>query len=233
MRRFRRAQDRGQTHHDGVDVRHTFSTGQYLDPRYMGFGPLRALDEECMVPGAGYATREYANMERVTLVLEGELDHRDNLGPGVRLTPGDAQCVTCGTGVRFSVHNASESAPLHSYTAWFIPGRDDLNPAYQNASFLADCWDGDLVTLASPDGRDGSLTLSRNVFLYGASIAARTALDYRLDPERGAWLQVIDGTIEMSGESLSEGDGVEIVQESSLTIKALSGARLFLFDLDI
>ncbi|MEM7776206.1 MAG: pirin family protein [Pseudomonadota bacterium] len=233
MRKIRLSQDRGRTQHDGVDARHTFSTGQYLDPNHMGFGPLRAVDEEHILPGAGYAAREYANMERVTIVLEGELEYRDSLGGLAKLTSGDLQCVSCGTGVRFSVANASSSAPLHSYTSWFIPGCDDLPPAYQNASFPMDSWDQHWLALASPDGRDGSLKLSRDIILYGASLTKSKMLNHTLNPNRGAWLQVIDGSIQSGGETLSKGDGLAIEHETDLTVEAVSDARLLLFDLDL
>lgn len=233
MRRIRRDKDRGASHRHNVDVRYSFSTGQYLDPNFMGFGRLRALDEETFAPKAGFPEREHANTERLTIVFEGELKHEDELGNSNVLSPGQLQLVTLGTGMRLTTTNVSSSSALHSISAWFIPRSDDLKPDYQSGAVPFDLWDARWAVLASPDGRDGSLVISTDTLVVGAVLQSDSKLNYRTNKQRRIWLQVINGTLDVGSDVLNAGDGIEIQNEGVLSIEAKTSAKVILFDLEI
>ena len=230
MQTIRRSKDRGRSQRNGIDAHHSFSTGQYLDPGHMGFGPLNALDEERVAPEAGHASREYANTERLTLMLSGALAYSDNIGHSNTLHAPAVQLISTGTGMRFQNANPSATTAAHSYTAWFVPRGDGLVPSYQSATISIDDRAGRWTLLATPDGRDQSLTLSQDVLVSGASLASGTELSYPIAMHRSIWLQVIDGRIAIEGEMLSNGDGVAIMDEQDIRVVAESDARLLLFD---
>lgn len=233
MRRLRRAEDRGQSNRHGVDVRYSISSGPYLDPDYMGFGSLRALDEERFPPGTGFPAREHANTERVTVVFEGELRHEDDIGNQTTLTPGQIQCVTLGAGTRLTTSNPSSMSDLHTYSAWFIPRADDLVPSYQLTSIPFADWDDRWSVLASPDGRENSVRLSTTTLVLGAIVSKGTDIDYQIELHRGVWLQIVRGEIEADSDILKSGDGLEISSAGRLRIKAVSRAQVLLFDLEL
>lgn len=233
MRRIRRAKDRGASNRYNVDVRYSFSTGQYLDADFMGFGRLRALDEERFAPNAGFPAREHANTERLTIVFEGALKHEDEIGNSRVLSPGQMQLVTLGTGMRLTTTNPSSADALHSISAWFIPRSDELKPDYQSGVVPFDVWTNQWALLASPDGRDGSLSLSADTLVFGTLLGKGSQLNYKIDQNRGVWLQVINGELKTGIEVLKAGDGIEIKDEIELSVETTSSAQAVLFDLEV
>lgn len=220
MQTIRPSGERGRANFGWLDSRHSFSFGQYLDPNHMGFGPLRVINEDKVAPGAGFDTHAHANMEILSIVLDGALEHKDSMGENAIIRPGDVQRMSAGTGVRHSEYNASRTDPVHFLQIWVIPEADGLEPSYEQKAFPEDERRGGLRLLGSRDGRDGSITIHRDVDLYGAVLAPGESLEHTLAPKRGAWLQVIRGSAIVSGDRVSAGDGVAMSRVPDLTVVA-------------
>jgi redox-sensitive bicupin YhaK (pirin superfamily) len=227
----RRAGDRGETRLAWLDSRHTFSFADYYDPAQMGFGALRVINEDRVAPGGGFATHGHRDMEILTWVLDGALAHRDNLGNGSVIHPGEMQRMTAGTGIRHSEFNASDKAPVHFLQIWIVPERQGLPPNYEQKAFGSEELDGKLRLVASRDGRDGSATVHQDAEVYAGAIADGMRLAHRLAPGRRAWVQVTDGRVRMEGATLAAGDGVALEQVAEIVMTAESDAELLLFDL--
>ena len=223
--------ERGGGDHGWLNTRHTFSFSEYHDPNHMGFRVLRVINEDRVQPGQGFGTHGHRDMEIVTYVLEGALAHEDSLGNGSILRPGEFQRMTAGTGIRHSEFNSSDTDEVHFYQIWLLPRRPGLEPSYEQRSFPTDERNGKLRLVASPDGREGSLTIQQDVGILLSSLAEHQAVTYQLKPARYAWLQVLRGSVDLNGESLSVGDGVAIADEPSLTIRGVKAAEIMLFDL--
>jgi redox-sensitive bicupin YhaK (pirin superfamily) len=226
----RKAAQRGRTEIGWLDSRHTFSFGDYWDPAHMGYRSLRVINDDRVAPGGGFGTHPHRDMEILTYVLDGGLAHRDSLGTGSEIRPGDVQHMTAGTGIRHSEFNASRVEPVHFLQIWLEPERNGLRPGYDQKTFFAEGADG-LRLVASRDGRDGSLTVHQDADLYAARLGPGGTASHSLRPGRHAWVQVARGSVVLNGTRLEEGDGAAADGEARLDLHASDGAELLLFDL--
>ena len=227
----RPASERGRADHGWLDSRHTFSFADYYDEAHMGFRALRVINEDRVQPGHGFGTHQHRDMEIISYVLEGSLAHRDDMGTGSTITPGDVQRMTAGTGVRHSEMNPSPTEPVHFLQIWLLPERRGLEPGYEQKRFEVADKRGRLRLIASPDGREGATTVHQDVDLYAGVFAAGEGVRFALRPGRHAWLQVARGAVTVNGESLKQGDGAAISDEAALDITADQDAEVLLFDL--
>ena len=228
---IRKSDDRGHAMHGWLDSRHTFSFADYRDERHMGFGPLRVINEDRVEPGKGFAAHSHRDMEIVSYVLEGALEHRDSLGTGSVIRPGDVQTMRAGTGVTHSEYNHSKQEWVHFLQIWIVPDTKGLEPAYGQRHFSEDERRGTLRLVASRDGRDGSLEIHQDASIYASILDAGSGVKHELAPGRRAWVQLIRGRAEVGARVLDGGDGAAIEDETSVTIRAEQGSELLLFDL--
>jgi redox-sensitive bicupin YhaK (pirin superfamily) len=227
----RRAQDRGHVNFGWLDSYHTFSFGQYYDPRHMGFRALRVINEDRVRGGGGFPTHPHRDMEIISYVVSGALEHRDSTGGGGVIRPGDVQLMSAGSGVTHSEYNHSDTEPVHFLQIWIIPAARGVTPGYQQRHFDAASRQGALRLLVSPDGRDGSLQAHQDFTLWGATLSADQRLRYPLAADRAAWLQVVRGAATVNGQRLDASDGAAIQAEPALDITTQGEAALLLFDL--
>jgi redox-sensitive bicupin YhaK (pirin superfamily) len=227
---LRPANERGRASFGWLDSRHTFSFGHYHDDAHMGFGPLRVINEDRVTPGAGFDAHGHSNMEILSYVLEGELAHKDSIGTGSVIRPGEVQRMSAGTGIRHSEFNPSKQAPVHFLQIWILPSRDGLKPGYQQSAFPLD-EKGRLHLVASGDGRDTSLTINQDVDLYAGRLTKGDVVERKLRAGRLGWLQVARGAVTLNGVGLATGDGAAIEKETDLAIRADSDAEILLFDM--
>lgn len=229
---MRRAEDRGRANLGWLDSRHTFSFGHYYDPDQMGFGTLRVINEDRVSPGTGFGTHGHRDMEIVSYVLDGELQHRDDIGNGSIIRPGDIQRMSAGTGIRHSEYNPSSEKAVHFLQIWILPERPGLEPGYEQTHFGDGAIDGALRLVASRDGREGSVTIHQDVDLHAARLGDGDTVDFVLRPGRRAWLHVARGSVELNGKSMNAGDGAAIEDEPALTVGSRSAAtEILLFDM--
>jgi redox-sensitive bicupin YhaK (pirin superfamily) len=228
---IRKAQERGHARHGWLESFHTFSFAGYHDPRQMGFRDLRVINEDRVEPGRGFGTHSHRDMEIVSWVLEGALAHRDSLGNGSVIRPGDVQRMSAGTGVSHSELNPSASERVHFLQIWILPEREGLAPSYEQKHVPPEERAGRLRLLASRDGRDGSVRIHQDVDLYAALLAAGESVTHALRPGRHAWLQVARGRCTLNGVALEAGDGAAVSEERSLRLAGSGDAELLLFDL--
>jgi redox-sensitive bicupin YhaK (pirin superfamily) len=232
MIEIRHANERGSANLGWLDSRHTFSFGDYHDPRFMGFGPLRVINEDRVRQGRGFDTHGHRDMEIVSYVLEGALEHKDSIGTGSVIHPGDVQRMSAGTGVRHSEFNPSPNEPVHFLQIWLLPDRQGITPSYEQKNFTDDDKRGRLRLVASPDGRDGSVKIHQDAAIYASLLDDDEQVTHTLRPGRKGWVQVARGAVEVNGEVLGAGDGAAIADETSLVITARSDdAEFLLFDL--
>jgi redox-sensitive bicupin YhaK (pirin superfamily) len=232
----RRSQERGHFDHGWLDTRHTFSFGEYEDERFMGFRALRVLNEDRVRPGEGFGTHAHRDMEIVSYVLEGALAHKDSLGSGSVIVPGDVQYMSAGTGVRHSEFNASATEPVHFVQIWILPSAAGLPPRYDQKRFeRSEARPGETspgTLIASGTGRDGSIAIRQDVDLYAAVLAPGGEVSMDLRAGRHLWAQVLRGSADVMGNRLDEGDGLSASRERGVRIAAAGyGAELLLFDL--
>jgi redox-sensitive bicupin YhaK (pirin superfamily) len=227
----RRANERGSSKFSWLDSRHTFSFGDYYDPKQVGFSHLRVINEDRVIPGAGFPTHSHRAMEIITYVLEGALAHKDSTGTSSVIRAGDVQRMSAGTGISHSEYNASQTEPVHFLQIWIIPDQTRPKPGYEQQSFALDKNLGKWTLVASKEGGDDSVTVHQDVELYLAAISQGQQLNYRLKPGRQAWLQVTRGAATLNGTSLSAGDGAAVSQEDLLTLAASDASEVLLFDL--
>ncbi|MEM7216996.1 MAG: pirin family protein [Pseudomonadota bacterium] len=227
--RLRRAAERGHGDHGWLDSRHTFSFGQYFDPEHQGYGALRVINEDRVAPGAGFDTHGHRDMEIVSIVLSGELEHKDSMGNGSIIRAGDVQRMTAGTGVTHSEFNASQEELAHFLQIWIVPEREGLTPGYEQTAFASQERRGAWQLVASRDGRAGSVTIHQDVDLHVATLEAGSPLDFELAAGRRGWLHVATGSAEFAGVALAAGDGVAFEAGAALTL--LGDADVLLFDL--
>jgi len=228
---IRHAEDRGLANLGWLDSRHTFSFGHYFDPRHMGFGPLRVINEDRVQPGQGFATHGHRDMEIISYVLAGALKHQDSMGNGSIIRPGDVQRMSAGTGVRHSEFNASDSELVHFLQIWILPESEGIEPSYEQTHFAEDEKRGRLRLVGSRDGRDGSVTIHRDVDLYATSLAEGERVTHSLGTGRKGWVQVARGSALLNGEQLYPGDGVAVDGPAELTLAGTSETELLLFDM--
>ena len=233
---IRPAAERGHARFGWLDSRHSFSFGEYYDPAHMGFGALRVINDDRVAPGAGFPTHGHRDMEIVSYVLDGALEHRDSLGTGAVIRPGEVQRMTAGTGIRHSEYNHSRSAPVHFLQIWIMPERDGLTPGYEQKAFADAERRNALRLVAARDGRDGAITIHQDVDLYAGLLDPQQSTAFTLRKGRRAWLQLARGSVTLGGTNLAdvtlaEGDGAAITDVETITITGATPAEVLLFDL--
>jgi len=231
MIHLRPAAERGHSQHGWLDSHHSFSFADYYDPRHMGYSNLRVINEDTVAPGQGFATHGHRDMEIVTYLLSGALEHKDSLGNGSVIRPGEVQRMSAGTGVRHSEFNPSASEPVHLLQIWLLPNHQGGAPGYAQRYFPENLRRNRLCLLVSPDGRGESLAAQQDGLLYGALLSPGQALEHRPDPGRRTYLHLAQGALEVNGRRLDAGDGARVEDVPLLSIGALSEAELLLFDL--
>jgi quercetin 2,3-dioxygenase len=222
---------RGYADHGWLRSFHTFSFAGYQDPNRMGFGPLRVINEDRVQPGMGFGTHGHRDMEIISYVLEGALEHKDSMGNGSVIRPGDVQRMSAGTGVRHSEFNASESELVHFLQIWIEPDVQGIAPGYEEKHFSASDKRGRLRRVASPDGADGSVKIHQNASIYAALLDGEESVSHTLAPGRRGYVHMARGTANVNGQLLETGDSLELTQVSSLTIDSGKNAEFLLFDL--
>jgi hypothetical protein len=231
MINIRRSNERGGGNFGWLNTRHTFSFDSYHDPKYMGFRSLRVINEDFVAPGEGFPLHPHRDMEIITYVLEGALEHKDSLGTGSVIRPGDGQRMSAGKGIRHSEMNASDSEKVHLLQIWIMPDRQGHEPSYEQKAFPESEKRGKLRLIAGPDGKDGSVTIHQDAKLYVSLLSPRQEVTHELGKGRYAWLQVAKGAVELNGKPLEQGDGAAISDEQKLAIKGTKDAEILLFDL--
>ncbi len=231
MFQVRRGAERGHLDHGWLDTFHTFSFGDYYDPAHTQFRALRVMNEDTVAPGQGFGMHGHRDMEIVTCVLSGALEHRDSLGNGEVLRPGELQRMTAGTGIRHSEFNPSATEPVHLYQIWLLPERTGLPPGYEQKSFAELMRPGHWLLVASPDAAGGSLRIHQDARLYLAQLEAGQKLAQEIPAERHAWLQVLRGSVRAGGAALAAGDGLAISDERQLLVAGDEASEVLLFDL--
>jgi len=229
---LRPADQRGRTAIDWLDSRHSFSFSDYYDPAHMGYRSLRVINDDRVAPGGGFGRHPHRNMEIVTYVLEGALEHRDSLGTGSVIRAGDVQRMTAGTGIYHSEFNPSDAEPVHFLQIWLLPEALNLRPGYEQRAAAELAGGGPLRLLASRDGRDGSVRIHQDADLYASLLDNEEAVTHALAPGRRAWIQVVRGAVAVNGKSLRPGDGAAVSELPDLTVTATAdGSEFLLFDL--
>jgi quercetin 2,3-dioxygenase len=228
---FRDRMARGRSRTGWLDSRHSFSFADYHDPTQMGFRALRVINEDRVIPGAGFPSHRHRDMDILTYVLSGALEHKDSLGNGAVIRPGEVQRMSAGTGITHSEFNPSPTEPVHFLQIWIIPARAGLPPSYEQKAFPLDERRGQLRLVAAPDGPDGAVTLHENARLFVANLASGEHVAHDIAESRGVWLQVARGIIALNDTEMREGDGAAIESESRIEIQADTDAELLLFDL--
>lgn len=231
MIQTRKARDRGHFDHGWLDTYHTFSFADYYDPAHTHFRALRVMNEDRVAPGQGFGTHPHRDMEIVTYVLSGALEHRDSMGNGEVLRPGEFQRMSAGTGITHSEFNPSPTEPVHLYQIWLFPERKGIEPSYEQKRFPEKERHNRLRLVASPDAAEGSLLIHQDARIYLASLDAGRQVTHESASGRHAWLQVLRGEVELNGQPLSEGDGAGVNDEWELTIHAAASSEVMLFDL--
>lgn len=231
MLTVRKSHERGHANLGWLDSYHTFSFSDYHDPRWMGFGPLRVINDDRIAAGGGFPTHSHRDMEIVTYVLEGTLQHQDSLGNGGTIVPGEVQRMRAGHGIAHSEYNASKTAPVHLLQIWIEPDTRNLDPGYEQKAFNPAEMRGQFRIVASADGRDGSVSIHQNAAIYAAKLATDEQASMLLQAGRRAWLHVATGRVQIKGYTLEAGDSVALVQEPELTLVGLEVAEVLLFDL--
>src|SRR5438094_812413 len=232
MIKVRNRQQRGHANHGWLDTHHSFSFANYYDPANMGFRSLRVINEDTVQPGAGFGMHAHQDMEILTFILEGALEHRDSMGNGSVIRPGDVQRMSAGMGVRHSEYNPSSTDPVHLLQIWILPEKKGIEPSYEQRSFQNG--NNQLRLVASPRGTEDALLLHQDATVFHATFAKGAHIRHKLAPERHAWLQVARGSVNLNGIELQAGDGASITGETELNMTAAAQQRnseILLFDL--
>jgi quercetin 2,3-dioxygenase len=228
---IRKSNERGRANHGWLDTRFTFSFADYFDPEHVQFRTLRVMNDDRVAGGGGFPMHPHRDMEIVTYVLEGALEHRDSMGNGSVIKPGDIQYMSAGTGVTHSEFNASKTEPVHLYQIWMMPDKRGHKPAYDQKNFSEAEKRGKLRIVASPDGREGSVKMRQDNELYATVLGAGDSVKHALKPERHAYVQVARGSVKLNGKRLDAGDGAAISAEKSVELAGIDDAEVLLFDL--
>jgi redox-sensitive bicupin YhaK (pirin superfamily) len=227
----RRAKDRGRSHVGWLDSWHSFSFADYYDPAHMGFRALRVLNDDRVNASAGFGAHSHRDMEIVSYVLSGELGHKDSMGNGSSIRPGDLQRMSAGSGVTHSEWNHSTTEAVHFLQIWIVPAEQGLPASYEQRNFAPQELHDRLRLLASPDGREGSVTLHQDVSLYAGKLSPETSVARALAPGRYGWVQVAQGALTLNGIALHEGDGAALEAETQLELRATEATEVLFFDL--
>jgi redox-sensitive bicupin YhaK (pirin superfamily) len=228
---LRKNQDRGHANHGWLDSYHTFSFAGYYDPREMGFGTLRVINEDRVAPGQGFGTHPHRDMEIISYVLEGALAHKDSMGTGSVIRPGDVQRMSAGTGVSHSEFNPSADEGVHFLQIWIEPNQYGVAPGYEQKNFTREEKKGRLRLIASPDGAEGSVKINQDARVYVTVLEGDDAVTYALPPGRQAYVHVARGSVQLNGSALAAGDGAKISAEKELRLSGGQGAEVLLFDM--
>jgi redox-sensitive bicupin YhaK (pirin superfamily) len=228
---IRKSEERGHFNFGWLNTYHTFSFDQYYDSRFMAFRSLRVINEDRVQPGRGFPTHGHRDMEIITYVLEGALEHKDSMGTGSVIRPGDVQKMSAGTGVRHSEANPSQSEPVHLLQIWIMPDTVGIKPDYQQKRFETEEKRAHLRLVASPDGKDDSITIKQDARVYASLLGSEQQVIHDLNPNRHAWVQVARGAVEVNGQALNQGDGAAISNEAQVTLAGLEPSEILLFDL--
>ncbi len=231
MIQIRRAEERGHADHGWLKTYHTFSFSSFQDPRQMRFRSLRVMNEDWVAPGQGFGTHPHNDMEIVTYVLEGALEHKDSMGNGEVLTPGEFQRMSAGTGITHSEFNPSQSEPVHLYQIWMLPECKGIEPSYEQKRFPDEEMRNRLRLVAARESVDGSLLIHQDARIFLSKIDAGQQVGYEPATGRHAWLQVLRGSVSLNSDDLQTSDGAAVTEENLLTIQATSNAEIMLFDL--
>ena len=231
MINVRKAAERGHANHGWLDTYHTFSFADYQDRQHVHFRSLRVMNEDRVAPGQGFGTHPHNDMEIVTYVLEGALEHKDSMGNGEVLRPGEFQRMTAGTGITHSEFNPSESEPVHLYQIWLFPDRKGHTPSYEQKRFPDEQLHNRLRVVAAPEAEEGSLVIHQDARIYLSKLETGVTVEHPMAESRHAWLQVLRGKVSLNGQLLDTSDGAAISEEQSLEITAVSNAEIMLFDL--
>ena len=231
MLAIRHSEDRGLASQGWLHSRHTFSFGNYHDPKFMGFGALRVINEDKVQPGQGFGTHGHQDMEIISYVLDGALEHKDSIGTGSVISPGDVQRMTAGSGVRHSEFNHSDSEIVHFLQIWILPQKTGMEPSYEQKAFSKDEKKGVFRLVGSQNGRDGSVVIHQDVDLYATIFEDNGEVSHELATDRKGWVQVARGTVQINGNQLVQGDGVAIEKVGTITLVGTLDAEVLLFDM--
>jgi len=227
----RKSEDRGHANRGWLDSYHTFSFADYYDRNYMNFRSLRVINEDVISPGKGFGTHGHSDMEIITYVLAGALEHKDSLGTGAAIKPGEVQRMSAGTGIQHSEFNHSQTEPVHLLQIWLLPDTNGLPPSYEQRDFPVAERHGKLRLVAARDARDGAVKVHQDVDLYAAVLDKKSRVAHALQPNRHAWIQVARGAVLLNGLTLGKGDGAAVSGEAELVIEAAEDTEFLLFDL--
>ena len=230
MLHVRRAKERGHFDFGWLNTFHTFSFGDYFDPKQMGFRTLRVINEDTVLPGKGFGTHPHRDMEIITTVLSGALKHQDSMGNGSLIRPGEVQRMSAGTGVTHSEFNASETEPVHLLQIWILPEKTGIAPGYEQKMFSEKEKRGKLCLIASQNGREGSVTIHQDASVYAALLKPREKIEWQPQKGRSAWIQIVRGEMDVNGTELNAGDGAAS-EQSPLSFSAKTDCEFLLFDL--
>ena len=228
---IRRSEERGHANHGWLDSYHTFSFADYYDPAHMGFRSLRVINDDTVAPGGGFGTHPHRDMEIITYILSGELEHKDSLGNGRVIRTGEVQYMAAGTGVQHSEFNPSEKNPVHLLQIWIQPDHKNAKPRYEEKS-LVKAKTGVLHLVASKTGRENSIAINQDAELFLAKLEPGDSVEHTLRPERHAWIHIAEGAVELNGQKLSAGDAVAFSEEAKLKLTATEKSQVLLFDLN-
>lgn len=231
MKDVRRAEERGHADHGWLQSHFSFSFADYYDPKHMGFRSLRVINDDVVAPGMGFGTHPHRDMEIITYVLSGQLEHKDSMGNGRIIKAGEFQYMAAGTGVKHSEFNPSSSEPVHLLQTWILPSAQGLPPRYEERLAAATPV-GQLVLIASKDGRDNSMKINQDVNLLLARFSAGNAVSHRLGADRHAWVHVAEGEMIVNGENLKGGDGIALSGEKKIELGAVTEAQALIFDMN-
>ena len=228
---IRRSEERGHANHGWLQSKHTFSFAGYYDPRFMGFRDLLVINEDRVAPGAGFPTHPHRDMEIISYVVDGALEHKDSMGTGSVIRPGDVQRMSAGTGVTHSEYNHSGDEPVHFLQIWIKPQSRGSEPGYAQQHFDAAERTNQLKLVVSPDGEEDSIAIDQDVRLYSAILEKGASVSHHFDGQRYAWVQVIEGSVDVDGHQLNAGDGAAIGEQRNIVFDSEGGAHFLMFDL--
>lgn len=231
MMKIRKASERGHASHGWLDSYHTFSFADYYDPQWMGYRSLRVINDDLIMPGGGFGTHPHRDMEIITYVLSGELEHKDSMGNGRVIRPGEVQYMSAGTGIQHSEFNPRDDEALHLLQIWIQPEKRGVTPRYAEKSFQ-NTPRGDLHLVTSRDGRDGSISIHQDADLWLARLDPGQKVAHKLQTGRHAWVHVAEGEVEINGQALSGGDAAEVEGDATIQLAAQKPAQVLLFDLN-
>jgi redox-sensitive bicupin YhaK (pirin superfamily) len=229
---LRPSSERGHFNHGWLDTRHSFSFADYYDPHFMGFGVLRVINEDYVQPGKGFGTHPHNNMEIITYIISGALEHRDSMGNGSVIRPGEVQRMSAGSGITHSEFNPSSTESVHLLQIWILPNKRNIEPSYEQKNFQSERKAGEMCLVASPDGRNGSVTINQFADVHSVLMESGQSLEHSTKTEHNLYLQVIKGEISINKTKLADGDGAAIKGESSLQIECVKAAEFLLFDME-